>query len=142
MIYWPLIAETAFYAVPIRCVNNSEITIQLNSEQYFHILLIDLQKGKKSFYIYQLENGKGMQLVIKVMDAQVDPEKTKAGIQKNFVLKWKVFLILEIVKVGTQVCGDTNIPRNYDVEIYHPIHSKISTEVPRYRINVQDAFKV
>ena len=68
-----LIGDNSFYVIPIKRGNINETKIQVNHENNYRKIVSYFEIHKKNFYTYQLKISKGLQIVIKGIDSNVEP---------------------------------------------------------------------
>ena len=82
------IVGSNFYIVPIKKGNISETKIQINSENHYRSIIAFLDKAKKNYYTYQLKSSKGLEIIIKGIESDVDPNEIKAAlVEAGFEVK-------------------------------------------------------
>ena len=66
-----------FYVVALTRGNLHETKIQVNTEESYRKVVKDLEANNKNFYTYQLKSSRGITIVLKGIDSDVDPNEIK-----------------------------------------------------------------
>lgn len=83
-----LIGENSFYVIPLRKGNINETKVQTETEDSHRLLTKFLDEAGKNFYTYQLKSARGLQVVLKGIEATVSTtEIVEALKEKNFNAK-------------------------------------------------------
>lgn len=144
-----IIGENSFFVSAIRRGNIDETKIQVNGEKEYRTVVSEFEKTNKSFYTYQLKSAKGLQVVLKGIDAGVDPEDVKSGLIK---LGFKVKHVINIknreripqpmFRVELEP-ADLNLKKSETHPIYNIkflLHRKITIEEPHKRAGPVQCF--
>lgn len=88
------VGKNNFYVVDIKRGQLSETKVQAFTEAYYCNIVELLEKNNKQFYTYQLKSAKGLKVVIKGIDHNVDPADIKKDlIEQGFEVKNVVNII-------------------------------------------------
>ena len=136
------IGDKTFHIVPIRKGEISETKICVYDEPNFKKITSDLEQNKKSFYTYQLKSRKGITVVIKGIEPNVDTTEILEALEfQGFSVK-SVFNILNKDKIVQPLYrvelepDNKKLKRNEVHPIYsirYLLHRKITVEEPRKR---------
>lgn len=137
-----LIGENNFHISPIRRGNIHETKIQTNTESGFRAITSGFDVEKRSYYTYRLKSSKGLVIVLKGIEQNVDPNDIKSALEgKGYRIK-SVVNILNRLKISqplfkVELEPDARKLRKNEV---HPIykenlllHRRISVEEPHKR---------
>ena len=137
-----LIGENHFYVIPIKRGNINETKIQVSQENDYRKVVSDFEASKKNFYTYQLKCSKGLQVVIKGIDSNVDPIEIKQSLEdKGYKIK-NVMNIRNRNKIPQPLFrvelepGDIKLKKGETHPIYnirYLLHRKITIEEPHKR---------
>jgi len=78
-----MVGNKSFHVVPIRKGNIAETKIQIYEENNYRTIAALLDKNNKKYYTYQLKSSKGLIVVIKGIESNVDPEEVKSAIAES-----------------------------------------------------------
>lgn len=76
------IGENNFYLADLKRGQLYETKIQTTKEMFYCKVVDLLEKQNKHFYTYQLKSAKGLKVIIKGIDHQVDPNDIKADLEE------------------------------------------------------------
>jgi len=69
-----------FYVAAVTRGNLHETKIQVNTEDRYRTVVKDLTANNKNFYTYQLKSSRGLTVVLKGIDSDVDPNEIKEAL--------------------------------------------------------------
>lgn len=78
-----LIGESSFYVIPLRKGNINETKVQTETEDSHRILTKFLHEAGKNFYTYQLKSARGLQVVLKGIEATVSTTEIVEALKEN-----------------------------------------------------------
>lgn len=82
------IGDNNFYLADLKRGQVTETKIQTSKEAYYCKVVELLEKQNKNFYTFQLKSAKGLKVVLKGIDHNVDPDEIKADlVEKGFEIK-------------------------------------------------------
>ena len=131
-----------FYIVPIRKGNISETKIEISSENHYRTVTAFLDKSNKNYYTYQLKSSKGLAVVIKGIEADVDTTEIKEALEESGFLVKSVFNLRNRDKVPQPMFKVELEPdcRKLKANECHPIynlryllHRRINVDEPHKR---------
>ena len=137
-----LVGNGNFYIVPLTRGNLHETKIQVKSESHFRIVIQDLKANNKNYYTYQLKSSKGISVVIKGIESDVDPEEIKNALGEMGFHARAVINIVNKNKVSQPMFkvdllpGLNNLKKNEAHPIYKLqflLHRRITVEPPHPR---------
>lgn len=137
-----LIGKDTFHIVPLRKGNISETKIQVYTETGFRTVSKFLEDSKKSFYTYQLKSSKGLMVVLKGIEPDVETNEIKIALEEKGFHARSVVNILNSKKVPQPMFRVELQPdaRKLKRNEVHPIykldlllHRRISVEEPLKR---------
>lgn len=137
-----LIGKDSFHIIPLTKGNIHETKVQVKTEVNFRALTKYLNDAKKNFYTYQLKSSKGLQIVIKGLELEINPEEISGAlIEQGFKPKSVINIFnkdkkpqpLSKVELEPDSCA---LKKNESHPIYklqYLLHRRISVEEPHKR---------
>lgn len=133
------VGKNNFYIVDLKRGQLKETKIQASEEMHYCSIVNLLERKKKNFYTYQLKSAKGLKVVIKGIDSNVDTEDIKNDLEeKGFKIK-SVNKIINRLKVPQPMFKIELTPEGSKApkgkihpiyEIRYVLHRKITVEEP------------
>ena len=93
------IGEKCFHVVALKKGNTLETKIQIYEENKYRIATKAQDEAKNKYYTYQLKSSKGLVVVMKGIDSNVNSEKIKEALEKKGFNTKTVFNILNKEKI-------------------------------------------
>jgi len=137
-----LVGNGNFYVMPLTRGNLHETKIQVKSESHFRTVVTDLKANNKDHYTYQLKSSKGITVVIKGIESEVDPDEIKNELGE---LGFHARAVINIVNKNNApqpmfkvdlLPGLQNLKKNEVHPIYklqYLLHRRVTVEPPHPR---------
>jgi len=131
-----------FHVVALTRGNLHETKVQVNTEDSYRTVVKDLEANNKNFYTYQLKSSKGITVVIKGIDSDVDPNEIKEALGEQGFHAKAVTNIFNKKKEPQPIFrvellpDSTKLKKNEDHPIYkiqYLLHRRITIEPPHPR---------
>jgi len=137
-----LVGNENFYVTALTRGNMHETKIQVKSEDKYRIVVKEFETNNKNFYTYQLKSSKGLTVVIKGIDPDVDPNEIKDALGDLGFHAKSVTNIINKKKLPQPMFriellpGTAKMKKNENHPIYNLqflLHRRITVEAPHPR---------
>lgn len=137
-----LIGTNNFHVIPLLKGNIHETKIQIYAEKNYRLVVTNFDSSKRSYYTYQLKSSKGLSVVIKGIESDVDPDEIKEALGEAGFIAKSVFNIKNKEKRPQPLFRIDLEPESKKLKkgTTHPIydlryllHRRITVEEPRPR---------
>nr|AAS13458.1 putative RNA binding protein [Drosophila simulans]UFQ43034.1 putative RNA binding protein [Drosophila melanogaster]CAA35586.1 ORF1 for putative RNA binding protein [Drosophila melanogaster] len=139
-----LIGDSKFHIIPLKKGNIHEIKLQIQTEADHRIVTKYLNDAGKNYYTYQLKSCKGLQVVLKGIEATVTPAEIIEALKaKNFSAKTAINILNKdkvpqpLFKIELepelQALKKNEVHPIYNLQ--YLLHRRITVEEPHKRIN-------
>lgn len=78
-----VIGKDSFHIIPLTKGKIHETKVQVKTEQNYRALTQYLNQEKKNYYTYQLKSSKGLQVVIKGIESEIDPAEVLEALREQ-----------------------------------------------------------
>lgn len=143
------LAENKFFIVPQKKGNIKETKIQVSSVEHYRKVINYLDENNKGYYTYQLKSAKGLIVVIKGIESNVDPSEIKKDLESqgfqikvvSNILNWEK-IPQPMFKVELEPSATKSKKGTHDIyNVRYVLYRKIVVEEPHKRKSLVQCFK-